>query len=164
MFDTAKNVRPASAGYKPQYSPLPSSITVSFHNVQSPSYCIQLHAVSSFWALAVSREKWNHFIMPSTPHKKIRNSTEFPVARHIFVRKWVFHSWKYILHYWASASSMELRCFSLLAMMTSSNGNIFRVTGPLCGEFTGDRGIPRTNANAAELWCFLWSASELTIE
>ena len=24
-------------------------------------------------------------------------------------------------------------------MMTSSNGNIFRVTGPLCGEFTGPR-------------------------
>ena len=30
--------------------------------------------------------------------------------------------------------------------MTSSNGNIFRVTGPLCGEFTGDRWIPRTKA------------------
>ena len=30
------------------------------------------------------------------------------------------------------------------AMMTSSNGNIFRVTGPLCGEFTGHRWIPRT--------------------
>ena len=26
-------------------------------------------------------------------------------------------------------------------MMTSSNGNIFRVTGPLCGEFTGYRWI-----------------------
>ena len=26
--------------------------------------------------------------------------------------------------------------------MTSSNGNIFRVTGPLRGEFTGDRWIP----------------------
>ena len=26
---------------------------------------------------------------------------------------------------------------SLMAMMASSNGNIFRVTGPLCGEFTG---------------------------
>ena len=24
--------------------------------------------------------------------------------------------------------------------MTSSNGNIFRVTGPFCGEFTGHRG------------------------
>ena len=28
--------------------------------------------------------------------------------------------------------------------MTSSNGNIFRVTGPLCGELTGHRWIPHT--------------------
>ena len=39
-------------------------------------------------------------------------------------------------------------------MMTSSNGNIFRVTGHLCGEFTGLRWIPRTKASDAELWCF----------
>ena len=50
------------------------------------------------------------------------------------------------------------------SMMTSSNGNIFRVTGPLCGEFTGLRWIPRTKASDAELWYFLWSASEQTIE
>ena len=31
------------------------------------------------------------------------------------------------------------KCF---LMMTSSNGNTFRVTGPLCGEFTGHRWIP----------------------
>ena len=43
-------------------------------------------------------------------------------------------------------------------MMTSSNGNIFRVTDHLCGEFTGDRWIPRTKASDAELWYFLWSA------
>ena len=43
-------------------------------------------------------------------------------------------------------------------MMTSSNGNIFRATGPLCGEFTGNGWIPRTKASDAELWCFLWSA------
>ena len=30
----------------------------------------------------------------------------------------------------------------LFAMMTSSNGNIFRVTGPLCGEFTGPGEFP----------------------
>ena len=42
-------------------------------------------------------------------------------------------------------------------MMTSSNGNIFRVTGPLCGEFTGHRWIALTKASKAELWCFLWS-------
>ena len=29
-----------------------------------------------------------------------------------------------------------------LCMMTSSNGNIFRVTGPLCGEFTGPGEFP----------------------
>ena len=45
-------------------------------------------------------------------------------------------------------------------MMTSSNGNIFRVTGPLCGEFTGHRWIPLTKASDAVLWCFLWSATE----
>ena len=49
---------------------------------------------------------------------------------------------------------------TLRHMMTSSNGNIFRVTGHLCGEYTGPRWIPRTMASDAELWCFLWSASE----
>ena len=42
-------------------------------------------------------------------------------------------------------------------MMTSSNGSISRVTGHLCGEFTGPRWIPHTKASDAELWCFLWS-------
>ena len=53
---------------------------------------------------------------------------------------------------------------STVSMMTSSNGNFFRVTGLLCGEFTDLRWIPRTKASDAELWCFLWSAPELTIE
>ena len=43
-------------------------------------------------------------------------------------------------------------------MMTSSTGNIFRVTGPLCGEFTRHWWIPRTKASGAEFGCFLWSA------
>ena len=37
---------------------------------------------------------------------------------------------------------------------------IFRVTGHLCGEFTGHRWIPRTKASDAELWCFLWCTPE----
>ena len=49
--------------------------------------------------------------------------------------------------------------------MTSSNDNIFRVTGPLWGESTGHRWIPLTKkASDAELWCFLWSAPEQTVE
>ena len=47
-----------------------------------------------------------------------------------------------------------------ISMMTSSNRNIFRVTGHLCGEFTGPQWIHRTKASDAELWCFLWSASD----
>ena len=45
-------------------------------------------------------------------------------------------------------------------MMTSSNGNIFRVAGHLCGKFIGQQWIPRTKASDVELWCFLWSAPE----
>ena len=41
-----------------------------------------------------------------------------------------------------------------MSMMTSSNGNIFRVTGHLCGEFTGHRWIPLTKASDAEFDVF----------
>ena len=43
-----------------------------------------------------------------------------------------------ILHRWYCAGSTRTDLF----MMTSSNRSIFRVTGPLCGEFTGPRWIP----------------------
>ena len=40
-------------------------------------------------------------------------------------------------------------------MMTSSNVNIFRVTCHLCGEFTGDRWIPRTKANGVLMFSLI---------
>ena len=42
----------------------------------------------------------------------------------------------------------------------SSNGNIFRVTVPLCRELIGHQWIPRTKASDAELWCLLWFAPQ----
>ena len=45
-------------------------------------------------------------------------------------------------------------------MMTSSHGNILRITGHLCEELTGHQWIPHTKASDAELWCFLWSVPE----
>ena len=48
-------------------------------------------------------------------------------------------------------------------MVTSSNGNVFRVTGPLYGEYTGHRWIPLTKASDAEFWCFLSSVPEETV-
>ena len=63
---------------------------------------------------------------------------------------------------------INLRSFCVIVMvkymMTSSNGYNFRVSGPLCGKFTGHRWIPITKASDAELWCFLWSAPEQTVE
>ena len=50
-------------------------------------------------------------------------------------------------HVWCPA--ME----TLFPMMTSSNGNISRVTGLLCREF---RCIPHTKASDAQLWCFFY--------
>ena len=76
-----------------------------------------------------------------------------------------FMNWKRFLHYWPFIIPQPVAhgFFSLRTkdiMMTSSNRNIFRITGPLCGEFTGHRWISDTKVNDAELWCFLWSAPE----
>ena len=51
--------------------------------------------------------------------------------------------------------NLTLRC-PAHSMMTSSDGNISRVTGPLCGEFTGHRWIPHTKASDAGLWYFFY--------
>ena len=69
------------------------------------------------------------------------------IVAHYIKGKLLCHEWRQGWQRWP-----------LIAMMTSSNGNIFRETGPLCGEFTGGRWIPRTKASDAELWCFLSSA------
>ena len=55
-----------------------------------------------------------------------------------------------------SCQIWSIRQISLFQnMMTSSNGNIFRVTGHLCGEFTGPRWIPRTKASDALMSSFI---------
>ena len=46
-------------------------------------------------------------------------------------------------------------------VMTSSNGNIFRVTGPFMREIHRSWWIPLKMSIDAELWCFLWSAPGL---
>ena len=48
--------------------------------------------------------------------------------------------------------SLEARFSECLIMMTSSNGNLFRVTGHLCGEFTGHWWNPHAKASDAKLW------------
>ena len=66
-----------------------------------------------------------------------------------------------ITYHWYSCSLEDI-IYSGYGMMTSSNGNSFRVTGPYCWEFTCRWWIPLTKASDAELWCFLWSVPEQT--
>ena len=69
-----------------------------------------------------------------------------------------------VIKRWHPRSRCHHTMTSVFRIMTSSNVNIFCVTGPLCGEFTGDRWIPLTKASDLRLnirlskhslcWCF----------
>ena len=65
-----------------------------------------------------------------------------------------------------TVQSMRLRLCWWMAQsgnkMTSLNGNIFHVTGPLSGESTSHQWIPLTKASDTQLCCFLWSVPEKT--
>ena len=91
---------------------------------------------------------WNAdmlFWYKSLTHSYLLDRWPLPSRYYFLIDLKVFHSWE---------------CWSPGFMMTSTNGNIFRVTGHLYGEFTGPRWIPHTKASDAELWCFIWSAPE----
>ena len=66
-------------------------------------------------------------------------------------------SWSKWEHFRFSVACLSLLTTTVfLDMLTSSNGNIFCVTGHLCGELTGHQWNPLTKASDAELWCFLF--------
>ena len=85
-----------------------------------------------------------------------------PVASgQIWLISWLFIPWLISNHsVWLCFRGKE----NLLNMMTSSNGNIFRVTDPLLVESTDHRWFLFTKANDAELWSFLLSAPQQTVE
>ena len=59
---------------------------------------------------------------------------------------------------------LRIQGSSILCMVTSSNGKISRGTGPFLGECAAHRWIPFTKGSDIQLWCFLWSAPEQTVE
>ena len=105
-----------------------------------------VHHRANIWIIIIISWKDNKGYLPDITH-----------FRHAFnvVYEMIFYG-----KYFNQKSNIKVFGNIFLSMMTSSNGNIFRVTGHLCGEFTGLRWIPRTKASDAELWCFLWSAPE----
>ena len=68
---------------------------------------------------------------------------EFPAQRTINAENvsiwWLWNTKKLIFNHVQRSNYTE---YQMITMMTSSNGNSFRVTVPLCGEFTGHWWIP----------------------
>ena len=100
-----------------------------------------------FFGCMHSQNPWSSYIYPGVIHTK----KSVGEIRDNFICVSIYDQ----LH-WLEDLNYALRS----DVMTSSNGNIFRVTGHLCKEFTGTRGIPHTKASDAELWFLLWSAPE----
>ena len=97
-----------------------------------------------FWCLFPSKItlSWAHKQFATRVHKLFYISQISTVQPLEFGMKRWFHS----TLYWAR-DYFSILDEMVYIMMTSSNGNIFRVTGHLCGEFTGPRWIPRTKAS-----------------
>ena len=104
--------------------------------------------------------KYRHNVMFASS-KKIKHSFSGQLRiRSVGLSQPITKNWQtavVVRHMWVILQKPK---WMSIIIMTSSNGNIFRVTGPLCGVFTGHRWIPITKVSDAGLCCFLWSAPE----
>ena len=74
--------------------------------------------------------------------------------------KWTLHHSKFVIEEVSFYHSLKVALFQISfyytmkhgGMMTSSNGNTFRVTGHLCGEFTGPRWRSPVNSPHKGQW------------
>ena len=156
-------IAPPTAASIPKLSKWSFSVVVhKAINGYSPmrmSVIVKISTTYSIWI--VPRDIW-YIPLPVEAYLLIRDVGMLIVWIHLFIifKPTVAHTplRLYKLKHWHTPAC------DLFPMMKSSNGNIFNVTGPLCGEFTGHRWTPLTMASGAELWCFLWSGPEQTVE
>ena len=96
--------------------------------------------LNSSWSL-VGGTQCGNFTIPSFKNC----SSKFHSSKLLFFLSFSFFAPQsfFLLYIWVVTEvccSISVQLSS--SMMTSSNGNIFRVTGPLCGEFTGPGEFP----------------------
>ena len=92
----------------------------------------------------------SQIVILSYSHSRNSNTLIFSLLK---IVSWL-NSIKLIWTVYICIMSQRRRSLSSPLMMMTSNGNIFRVTGPVCGEFTRHRWIPGTKASDAELLMF----------
>ena len=98
----------------------------------------------------LSKQSWGWwFKTPPRSLRRLCNNDWFCVVHLLTIKELPTSSLKTRRTWVNESQESSKNCI----MMTSSNGNIFRVTGPLYGEFTGHQWIPLTKASDVELWC-----------
>ena len=105
----------------------------------STSVSIKMFATSEYEPsrhFQMLKQITTHHAMPINYHNKL--------FRELILWPWTQHRMSYQIHGRQEVVKRDSRHWYTirLGMMTSSNGNIFRVTGYLCGEFTGPRWFP----------------------
>ena len=109
----------------------------------------------------MDRSGHSHTMIPvSSAHSNrvMATSIDFKMASSIL---WLINFCRLIFR---PSSCIGSKNSNIISMMTSSNGNISCITGPLWWQSTGHRWIPLTKAKNLELWCFLWSAPEQAVQ
>ena len=142
----------------------PTKISVErrSHNFLFAVWIIRTFTVIFTTHFAYSKKKYFHLTRAQFCDKNLNFGEEFP------------SNWNCKLKTFSGKVPGRLCCWRQLftpfweenyvLMMTSSYGNIFCITGPLCTEFTGHWWIPITKASNMELWWFLWSVLKQTVE
>ena len=114
------------------------------------------------------KEHQNRPCVKEIPRWPVDSLHKGPVMRQVWPRHDVIITFVlYLLVYCIIVTlyqNLHLALNMVSNMMTSSNGNIFRVTGPLWGESAGHRWIPLRKASGVELWSSLWSVPERMVE
>ena len=112
--------------------PIASDVTLKHIGNKSNEFKMQLHGEDNCnktnQTKTVRKYYWTRLEYDIAPIRQGRHN-DYLVLTRGFECRWCDARLIYYGHY-------------ALCMMTSSNGNIFRVTGPLCGEFTGRGDFP----------------------
>ena len=126
--------------------------------------CFLLYKPISVWELISAKiYLWSGLVVPLNDTKWLVAVTALYGLDHAMLLSVVCDNPTRTTSLQVCVAGPRLQWQLLHCMMTSSNWNIFRVTGHLWGEFTGHRWIPLAKISDAALWCFLWSVPEQTI-
>ena len=98
-----------------------------------------------YWFVNTPQCCLNHFIFITGLHQRLWYNLEGFGIKSVTITQ--MQSKNCVYDYWDVLQSP-------IEIMTTSNGNIFRITGPLWQESTGDRWIPFTRVNNADFDVF----------